>query len=78
MCGHWAGEIAFIYQNNRRNVSITLQSKSSLYLENQWRKVIYIWIYFDSSHSEVFVDVWLSLDKSIRELPYLVYKIINK
>ena len=31
----------------------------------------------DSSHSEVFVDVWLSLDKSNHELP-LVYKIINK
>ena len=84
-----AGEIAFVCQNNKRNVSITLASKESLYiLEKSMVKVTYVWKIklsrpwtFDNdscrlcvishlcrwSNSELFVDVWLSLNKSIGE-----------
>ena len=82
-----AGEIAFVYQNNKRNESITLASKLYVFGKSM-EKVTYVWkiklsrpwtFNNDScrlrvishlywwSNSEVFVDVWLFLDKSIKK-----------
>ena len=35
---HWAGEIAFVYQNKERNESVTLTL--SLYIYGKWMEVV--------------------------------------
>ena len=53
------GEIPFVYQNNKRNESITLQSKSSLQIFGKLMEkgTIKLSQPTDSSNSEVFVNV---------------------
>ena len=93
--GRRAGEIAFVYQNNKRNESITPASKWLFYIFGKsMEKVTYVWKIklsrswtFDNgtcrlciishlhrwSNSEVFVYVWLFLEKSIGEFS-MVYR----
>ena len=78
-----AGEIAFVYQNNKRNESVTVASNNHyIYLENQAFSTVKlpqsfrlraISHFYWCSNSEVFVDGWLSLEKSIGEFS-MVYK----
>ena len=59
MCRCWTGEIPFVYQNNKRNESITLQSKSSLQIFGKLMEkgTIKLSQPTDLSNSEVFVNV---------------------
>ena len=42
--GGRAREIAFVYQNNKRNESVTVASEQSLYIFGKWmKKITYIW-----------------------------------
>ena len=65
-----AGEIAFVYQNNKRNKSITLASKIVI--------IICVWKIDGKGYIVfgVFVAVWLFLDKSIGEFSMLYKKCV--